>query len=55
MVVHPAVSAVGAEAGDPKPSNDLRDVLDALRYLTRTGVEWRMLPNDFPPWQTVYW
>lgn len=23
-------------------------------YLTRTGCAWRMLPKDFPPWQTVY-
>jgi transposase len=38
-----------------KPSTDLREVLDALRYLARTGGGWRMLPNDFPPWQTVYW
>ena len=38
-----------------KPATDLRDVLDALRYLARTGGGWRMLPNDFPPWQTVYW
>ena len=30
-------------------------MLDALRYLARTGGGWRMLPNDFPPWQTVYW
>jgi len=38
-----------------KPKTDLRAVLDALRYLARTGGGWRMLPNDFPPWQTVYW
>ena len=38
-----------------KPQTNLRDVLDALRYLARTGGDWRMLPNDFPPWQTVYW
>lgn len=38
-----------------KPKTDLREVLDALRYLARTGGGWRMLPNDFRPWQTVYW
>ena len=38
-----------------KPKTDLREVLDALRYLARTGGGWRILPNDFPPWQTVYW
>jgi transposase len=34
---------------------DLREVLNAIRYLVRTGCGWRMLPRDFPPWQTVYW
>jgi transposase len=34
---------------------DLREVLSAIRYLARTGCGWRMLPKDFPPWQTVYW
>lgn len=38
-----------------KPATDLREVLNALRYLARTGGGWRMLPKDFPPWQTVYW
>jgi len=36
-------------------SVDLREVLNAIRYLVRTGCGWRMLPKDFPPWQTVYW
>jgi transposase len=34
---------------------DLREVLNAIRYLARTGCGWRMLPINFPPWQTVYW
>jgi len=34
---------------------DLRKILNAIRYLARTGCGWRMLPKDFPPWQTVYW
>ena len=38
-----------------KPSTDLRLILDAIRYMARSGGGWRMLPNDFPPWQTVYW
>lgn len=28
---------------------DLREVLNATRYLARTGCGWRMLPKDFPP------
>ena len=38
-----------------KPSVDLREVLNAIRYMARAGAGWRMLPKDFPPWQTVYW
>jgi len=34
---------------------DLREILNAIRYMTRSGGGWRMLPKDFPPWQTVYW
>jgi transposase len=34
---------------------DLREILNAIRYMARAGVGWRMLPHDFPPWQTVYW
>ncbi len=34
---------------------DLREVVNALRYLVRAGCGWETLPNDFPAWQTVYW
>lgn len=33
---------------------DLREVFNALRYLVRGGIPWRMLPNDLPPWPVVY-
>ena len=32
----------------------LREVFNGLRYLVRTGVPWRMLPHDLPPWEAVY-
>jgi transposase len=32
-----------------------REIVNAILYLNRTGCAWRMLPKDFPPWQTVYW
>lgn len=38
-----------------RPEVDLREVLNAIRYMARSGGGWRMLPKDFPPWQTVYW
>jgi putative transposase len=34
---------------------DLREILNAIRYLARAGCGWRMLPHDFPSWQTVHW
>src|SRR4051794_30081442 len=38
-----------------KPKVDLREILNAIRYLARAGCSWRMLPIHFGPWQTVYW
>jgi transposase len=32
----------------------LRDVFDALRWVVKTGAQWRYLPGDFPPWPAVY-
>jgi len=34
---------------------DLREICNALCYLNRAGCQWRMLPEGFPPWQTVYY
>jgi transposase len=33
---------------------DLREVYNGLRWLVRTGAQWRMLPHDFPRWEAVY-
>ena len=38
----------------PQRRHDLREVLDALRWIVRAGAPWRMMPNDFPPWEAVY-
>jgi transposase len=32
-----------------------RRVADAVFYLLRSGCAWRMLPQEHPPWQTVYY
>src|ERR1700733_5057900 len=32
----------------------LRDVFDALRWIVRTGAQWRYVPADSPPWAAVY-
>ena len=33
----------------------LRSVFDGILYIVKTGAQWRMLPSDFAPWQTVYY
>jgi len=33
----------------------MRDIVEAIRYLTHNGPVWRALPADFPPAWTVYW
>jgi putative transposase len=33
---------------------DMWLIINAIFYVTRTGCQWRMLPKNFPPWQTVY-
>lgn len=38
----------------PQREHSLREVFNGLRWMVRTGAEWRMMPNDLPPWYTVY-
>lgn len=40
--------------GAPRRVN-MREVINALRYLSRTGCQWRMLAHDLPPWEIVYY
>ena len=32
---------------------ELREIINAIFYILRTGCQWRMLPRDFPPRSTV--
>ena len=43
-----------ARHGGRRRTTDLREMLNAILYLVRTGCQWRLLPKDFPPWSTVY-
>lgn len=38
----------------PQREHPLREVFNGVRWITRTGAQWHMLPNDLPPWYTVY-
>ena len=34
---------------------ELREIVNAILYLVKTGCQWRMLPGDFAPWKSVYY
>lgn len=38
-----------------KRKHSLREIVNALLYLIKTGVQWRLLPHDFPKWPLVYY
>ncbi len=33
---------------------DLYDIFCAILYVLKSGIQWRMLPSDFPKWELVY-
>jgi putative transposase len=51
-IVEPLISPA-KEGGRPR-STDMREVINAISYVNRTGCQWRALPHDFPPWSTVW-
>ncbi len=38
----------------PQRDHPLRAVFNGLRWMVRTGAQWRLMPHDLPPWYTVY-
>ncbi|MEW6732502.1 MAG: IS5 family transposase [Acidobacteriota bacterium] len=43
-----------AKAGGRPRTINMREVINAILYLVKGGISWRMLPKDFPNWKTVY-
>jgi transposase len=52
-IIHPLIPA--AKKGGRHRSVNIRKVMDAIFYVVKGGVQWRMLPKDFPSYGTVYW
>lgn len=50
--VAPYLTLMREEA--PQREHSLREVFNGLRWIVRAGAPWRMMPNDLPPWYTVY-
>ena len=47
-------SKSGTSDGGRPRSVDLRNIVNGILYLNRTGCQWRMLPPTFGPWSTVH-
>jgi transposase len=45
----PAPKPGGRPAKHPR-----REIVNAMLYVLRGGIAWRLLPHEYPPWQTVY-
>jgi transposase len=50
--VAPYLTLMTADA--PQRRYSLREVFNGLRYIVKTGGQWRWMPHDLPPWPTVY-
>jgi len=53
QVLEPLIKAIRDPRGR-KPVRPLRDTLDAIFYVARTGCQWRNIPKDLPPWTAVW-
>src|SRR5438270_7967913 len=51
-LVAPYLTLMSEEA--PQRDYPLREVFNGLRWIVRTGAQWRWLPHDLPPWYVVY-
>ena len=51
VFVAPYLTLVREDA--PQREYSLRKVLNGLRYIVRTGAQWRWMPRDLSPWQVV--
>jgi putative transposase len=43
-----------AKPGGRPRAHETRELVDAIFYAVRGGCAWRLLPHEFPPWQTIY-
>ena len=49
-----ASSLTRCRADARQRKHDLREVFNALRWMVRTGTQWRYMPNHVPPWAAVH-
>ena len=54
LVAWRASRIASSVSGDAPVVHDLREIVNAILYVNRTGCAWAYLPHDFPPYKTVY-
>ena len=52
VFVAPYLTLMPLDAGHRQ--HDLREVFNALHFIVRASLQWRVMPNDLPPWYAVY-
>ena len=51
-LLEPSIPAV--KSGGRPATYSRREIVNAILYVLRGGIAWRMMPHDFPAWDTVY-
>ena len=52
--LHRASPAYPHKPPDDPRCTPLREILNAIFYIVRSGCAWRLLPHEFPPWKTIH-
>ncbi len=55
VLLHSLIPAAKHGGRPRSEKTNMREVVNAIFYLNRTGCQWRLLPHDFPPKSTVYY
>jgi transposase len=51
QIIEPLIPC--AKRGGRRRTTDMREVINAIFYIERSGCQWRMIPKDFPPRSTI--
>jgi putative transposase len=51
-IIHPLIPP--AKPGGRPREAEMREIINGILYMVRGGCSWRMLPQEYGPWQTVY-
>lgn len=55
-ILEPLLPAPSSKGTPGRPQEwPLREIVDGIMYILRTGCQWRLLPHDLPPWESVYY